>query len=312
MHVIPLGTGSAIPTRHRNLSATALDRGGEVLLFDCGEGTQLQLLKAGIRHSRISAILISHLHGDHLYGLPGLLSTMTLLHRVEPLTIIGPGGIAAYLDAMPGYAEDEPPEFPIEFVELQEGFGRRIVIDRPDYFVEARPLEHRIITVGYRFQEKDQPGNLDVERARELGVTDYVHYRILKEGKPVVLGNDRVIQPRDVLGEEKRGRVFAYITDTRPCEGGRLLARRADLLQHEATFLHDLLDRARETGHSTAYEAADLAAEAGVGRLLLSHFSARYQDAAPLLDEARAVFERTDAAEELVRYPVEKMDGFSG
>lgn len=283
-----------------------------MFLFDCGEGTQMQLLRAGIRQSRISAILISHLHGDHLYGLPGLLSTMTLLQRTEPLTIVGPGGVAAYLDSMPGYAEGGTPAFPIDFVELQEGFGRKVVLDTPAYFVEARPLEHRIFTVGYRFQEKARPGNLNIERARELGVTEYVHYRMLKEGRPVVLSSDRVVQPNDVLGEEKRGRVFAYVTDTRPCDGGRLLARSADILQHEATFMHNLLDRAGETGHSTALEAAELARDAGVGRLLLSHFSARYHDTTPLLAEARSIFEPTDVAAELVRYSIEKTDGQPG
>lgn len=300
--IIPLGTASAIPTRNRHLSSTALVRGRDTLLFDCGEGTQMQLIHAGLRHSRISAIFITHLHGDHFFGLLGLLSTLSLLNRENTLILIGPEGLKPFVQSLPGLSETGTLTFPVEFVELPENLEYEIVLETKEYLVEARPVEHRIFTVGYRYQEKPKPGRLNVERANELGVTDFVHYRMLKEGQPVTLENGRTVFPEEVLGETRPGVSFAYVTDTRPCKGGRDLAEQVDLLHHEATFTQDLSERASETGHSTALEAAKIAREAGASKLLISHFSARYTDVTPLIEEARTVFEHTEAAVELSRY----------
>ena len=299
--IIPLGTASAIPTRERHLSGLALVRQGRVFLFDCGEGTQYQLLRGGIKLMHLDVICITHTHGDHLYGLPGLLSTLALYGREDPLTVVGPAGLEAMLRALPGLSNAWLP-FPIQFVELSESLEQATVYETAAYTIEARPIEHRIFAVGYRFQEKDRPGRLYPERAEALGVTDYRHFRQLKAGHPVTLDDGRVVQPEEVIGPPRPGVGFAYVSDTRPCSGGIALAREADLLYHEATFAEELHARAIETGHSTAREAAEVAHAAQARFLLLGHFSARYKDPAPLVEEARTLFQNTEAASELKRY----------
>ncbi|MFQ5571512.1 MAG: ribonuclease Z [Rhodothermales bacterium] len=299
--IIPLGTSAAIPTRHRHLSGLALRRPEGVLLFDCGEGTQFQLIRAGVKRSRIDAVFITHLHGDHYFGLMGLLSTLVLLTRTRPVTVVGPEGIANLVRAMPGLADHALP-FPIEYVELPEGIDHAVVVETDAYRIEARSLEHRVFSLGYRFQEKDRPGHLYPERARALGVTNYRHFRRLKAGEAVTLEDGRVVEPEEVVGPPQRGSAFAYVGDTRPCEAGVMLARDVGLLYHEATFGDDLRARAVATGHSTAREAAGVARRAGARQLLLGHFSARYTDADVLVAEARTVFPDTEAAEELKPY----------
>lgn len=299
--LIPLGTASAIPVHGRHLSGMALERKGRVLLFDCGEGTQYQLLKAGLKRSRIDAIFITHFHGDHFYGLMGLVSTLGLLNREAPLTIVAPRGLDPMLHVVPGIEPHQFP-FPIEVVEVEEGFGQQVVYEDEECTVTARPLVHRTFAMGFRFEEATRPGHLQPERARALGADKYAHFRRLKAGKTVTLDDGTTVHPEQVLGPERPGITFAYVSDTRPCEGGRLLARDADLLYHEATFGDALHDRAIETGHATAEEAATVARDAGAESLLIGHFSARYRDPAPLVKEARAIFPNTEAAEELNRY----------
>ncbi len=301
--VIPLGTGAAIPTRHRHLSACALRREGRLFLFDGGEGTQHRLLEAGLNRSRLEAVFVTHLHGDHLFGLPGLLTTLALLERTRPLTVAGPPGIERVLSGLPGLARSDLP-FEVRWVELAEGFTHRIVYETDDVTVEARPLDHRVVCAGYRFEEKPRLGSIDGEAARAAGVTEGWQYEALKRRETVTLADGTRLGPAGLVGPERPGAAFAYVLDTRPCEGGRLLARGADLLVHEATFTHDLHASAERTGHSTAREAAEVAAHAGARRLLLTHISARYADPAPLVAEARAVFPDADAAEELRRYEV--------
>ena len=300
---IPLGTASAMPTRRRHLAATALLREGRLILFDCGEGTQYQLVRGGLTGSKLDVVLISHFHGDHFFGLLGLLSTLGLLHRTDPLTVVGPEGIRRLVQTMPGLADDALP-YPVHFVEVPEDVERHLVFETDAYTVEARPVDHRVFAMGFRFEEKARPGHLDVEKARSLGVTDYRHYRALKGGQAVTLGDGTVVPSEAVVGPPQAGRAVAYAGDTRPCEATVALAQGADLLYHEATFGSELLERAQQTGHSTAREAAHVACQAGVHRLLLGHFSARYQNVQPLVDEARAVFQNTEAAEELKRYDV--------
>lgn len=299
--LIPLGTASAIPAHGRHLSALALQRQGTVLLFDCGEGTQFQLIRAGLKRSRIDAIFVTHFHGDHFYGLMGLLSTMALLHRTEPLTVVAPEGLEAILRALPGLANDGLP-FEVRYVEIAEGCEHAIVAETDVYTVEARSLQHRVFTIGYRYQEKPRPGNLDVEKAQALGITDYRHYRDLKAGKAITLADGRTVRPDEVVGPPQPGGSFAYVTDTEPCEAGVTLARAVDVLYHDATFGQDVQHRAVATGHSTARDAAEVARRAGARKLLLGHFSARYQTLDTLVEEARAVFQNTEAAEELKRY----------
>ncbi|MEO1479145.1 MAG: ribonuclease Z [Bacteroidota bacterium] len=298
--VIPLGTASAIPTRDRNLSATALRREGEMLLFDCGEGTQFQLLRAGLKRSRLDALFLTHFHGDHLYGLFGLLTTMALLGREDALTIVAPEGLPDILDVIPGLQAHQLP-YPLRHVGLAPGFSHAVVFDAPAYYVEARPLEHRVFAAGYRFQEKVRPGKVDGEKAQALGFAENWHFEAVKNGKPVTI-NGRTVLPEDVVGPDRPGVSFAYVLDTMPCTAGRRLAEGVDLLIHEATFTEDEAQRAEEVGHSTARQAATIAKQAGAQHLLLTHFSARYADPQPLVDEARTVFPNTAAAEELRTY----------
>lgn len=298
--VIPLGTASAIPTRERHPSATALVRKGRVLLFDCGEGTQMRFMKAGLKITRIDAVFITHFHGDHFFGLPGLISSLSLLNRTDPLTVVGPSGILRAISSLPGLDLDWLP-FPVDFVELHDAFKKEIVFQTDELFVESRPIDHRTFTAGYRFEERARPGRLDAQRARELGVTNVRHFGELKAGRSVDV-DGKTVSPDMVLGPERPGRSFAYVSDTRPCEEGRVLARSADLVYHEATFTEKHAGRAVETGHSTAREAAEVARESGAKRLLIGHFSARHSDASGLLEEAREVFKNTEVAEELKRY----------
>lgn len=299
--VVPLGTGSALPTKSRHLSGTAVRRDGRVILFDCGEGTQLQMQRAGLGRGRLDAVCITHLHGDHLYGLPGLMTTLGLLGRTDPLVVVGPEALQAVLAAMPGL--DRLP-FEVRHVGLADGFGHAVVYEDEHVTVEARPIEHRIFCAGYRYAEKARAGHIDGDAARAAGLTASDHFEAVKRGEAVVLADGTRVPPDGLVGPERAGAVFAYVLDTVPCDGGRLLAHGADLLLHEATFGDAFAERAAEVAHSTARQAAEVARDAGARRLLITHFSARYSDVQGLVDEAREVFPATDAAVELETYTV--------
>lgn len=299
--IIPLGTASAIPTRERHLASTALWRQGRLLLFDCGEGTQMRLLQGGLNRARLDAVFVTHHHGDHFYGLMGILSTLALLDREAPLVVVGPEGTEEAVRAMPGLANDWLP-YDVQYRELGEGFAPQVVYETDEFAVTARPVAHRVFCMGFRFEEASRAGHLDAEKAHALGVTEHQHLRALKRGEPVILSNGSTIAPDAVVGPERPGVSFAYVMDTRPCEAGRALAEGVDLLYHEATFGEDQAGRAAETGHATAREAAALAEDAGAERLLIGHFSARYDTPAPLVEQAQSIFPNTAAAEELKRY----------
>ncbi len=303
--VVPLGTGSALPTKTRHLAGTLVRREGRMVLFDCGEGTQLQLVRGGLTRGRLDAICITHLHGDHLYGLPGLVTTLALLERTDPLTIVGPAGLADVMSAMPGLKADRLP-FDVTYRELAEGFEHEVVYENEEVTVEARPLEHRVFCAGFRYQERTRPGSIDGAAARAAGVAEGWQFEALKRRESVTLADGTVVEPDGLVGPPRPGGAFAYVLDTVPCEGGRQLAEGADLVMHEATFDEEHAQRAAEVGHSTARQAAEVARDAGAGRLLLTHFSARYTDTSALVAEARAVFPATDAAEELQRYDVRR------
>lgn len=299
--VIPLGTASAVPTRKRHLSALAVERKGRLFLFDCGEGTQYRLMDADLNRARIDAIFVTHLHGDHCYGLPGLLSSMQLQQRTDPVTLVVPDGGRKLLEAVPGDAPDRL-SFPLRVTELGADLGRAVVYEGTELTVEARPLDHGDFAMGFRLEERPRPGRFHPEKARALGVPEGPAFARLQAGKPVTTAEGTTVRPGQVLGPPRPGISMAYVTDTRPCNGGRALATDADLLYHDATFTDALHTRAVETGHSTAREAAEVARDAGASRLLLGHLSARYDDPTPLEVEAKAVFPESSVAEELRRY----------
>ncbi len=305
--LIPLGTAAALPTAGRHLSALALERKGRVLLFDCGEGTQYRLLHADLSRVRVDAIFITHLHGDHCYGLPGLLSTLALQQRDDPVTLVVPPGGRAMLEAIPG-SDPEGLPFGLRITEVEVPLSRAVVYETDEFSVEARPLAHRGFAMGFRFEEHERPGRFEPEQAQALGVSEGPAYGRLQNGTPVTTADGTTVEPAQVTGPPRPGISVAYVTDTRPCDGGRALAADADLLYHDATFADDHQERARKTGHSTARQAATVAHDAGAAGLLLGHLSARYSDPAPLVREAREIFPGAEVAKELRRYALDPRD----
>ncbi len=301
--VVPLGTGSALPTKSRHLSGTAVRRDGRVVLFDCGEGTQLQMAQAGLGRGRLDAVCITHLHGDHLYGLPGLITTLALFGRTDPLTVVGPEALKGLFDVLPGLDAARLP-FEVRHVGLGEGFEHAVVFEDDHVTVEARPIEHRVFCAGFRYTEKTRAGHIDGPAARAAGLTTGDQFEAVKRGEAITLPDGTVVPPDGLVGPARAGASFAYVLDTAPCAAGIELARGVDLLMHEATFGEAFAARAAEVSHSTARQAAEVAREAGARRLLITHFSARYGDVSALVDEARAVFPATEAAVELAVYTV--------
>ncbi len=289
-----LGTGAACPTLDRNVSGLALTREGETLLFDCGEGTQRQMMKYGVSFT-FKTIFFTHYHSDHLLGLIGLTRTLGLLNifggaeRQEPLVLYGPKGAKRILDHALSVGIEKP-KFPIEIVELKPGD----VLRRGEYDILTCETEHRADTIGYALVEHTRLGRFHPDRARELGIPEGPLWGKIHKGEPVTLDDGRTITPAELVGAPRPGRTVVISGDTRPHPALERLATGADLLVHEATFAHEDLARARETGHTTAREAAELATRAGVKRLVLTHISPRYsRDAPELLAEARALFADT-------------------
>lgn len=298
MIVVPLGVASATPTSVRHLPAVALWRDGSVFLFDCGENAQMRMLQAGIKRSKTDVIFISHFDIDHYSGLPGLLATMQLQRRERPLTIVGPKGIKEYVEWNFKFADIEP-VYEINYVEVEEGFEVERVVDTDDYYVEARPLKHNKLCIGFRFQEKDRPGKVDAEKAVKMGITTDAQYKELKAGNDVTLDDGSVVKSIDIVGHPRPGDSFAYITDTEYCPNAVKLAMNTNILYHEATFGKDLADKAAETGHSSTLDAARVATESKTKLLVIGHFSARYTNAHDLLKEVREGFYPAWLANEL-------------
>jgi ribonuclease Z len=283
-----LGTGAATPTVDRNVAGLAVHREGETILFDCGEGSQRQMMRYGVGFT-FAEIFFTHYHADHLLGVTGLLRTLGLMDRTAPVTLYGPRGAERVLGAAISLGIERN-KFPIEIREIRAGDR----LTRPDYDIVVFETEHRADTVGFALAEHVRLGRFHPERARELGIPEGPLWGRLHHGEAITLDDGRVIRPEDLVGAPRHGRTVVYSGDTRPHLPLIEAARGADLLVHEATFGGDELERARETGHSTAAEAARVAAEAGVRRLVLTHISPRYgRDAAELLAEARAIFPET-------------------
>jgi ribonuclease Z len=268
-------------------------------LFDCGEGTQFQLLRAGLSPSRIAVICISHLHGDHLFGLPGLLASQALMSRSAPLHIIGPVGLSNYLRLCQQLTGTSPP-FELKVTEVHPDQDQ-LTVRLQKGTLEIRPLHHTTFCLGFRFAEDAHPGKFDADKANRLGLPVGPERAALVRGETVRLPDGRVVSPEIVVGPPRPGRTIAYCVDTRPCPSALLLARGVDVLIHDATFAAEEAERAFAAGHSTARQAAEIAAQAGARRLVLTHISARYvEDAATLLNESQAVFAATELASDLL------------
>lgn len=289
MRIIFLGTAASIPTNDRALPSIIIQREGDILMFDCGEGTQRQMIKARIGLNRNMLIFITHMHGDHILGLPGILQTMSLLGRDKPLEIYGPPGIRDFMESI------------IRTVRFWLGFPVNIhevklegtIHDSKEYEVQAVWAEHTIPSLAYALIEKPRPGRFHPEKAMALGVPKGPLWSMLQRGMDVKLPDGRVIRPSDVLGPPRLGRKIVYSGDTRPSERVAELARDADVLIHEATLGDELSERAREEGHSTPSEAAQVALKANVKLLVLTHISARYSNPEVLLEQARRIFPET-------------------
>jgi ribonuclease Z len=299
-----LGTGAATPTIDRNVAGLAVHREGETLLFDCGEGNQRQMMRYGVGFA-FREIYFTHYHADHMLGVTGLLRTMGLQDRSAPVTLYGPKGAQRVLGAAVNLGIERN-KFPVEIVEIQAGDR----LARDEYELVVFETEHRADTVGYALVEQLRLGRFDPDKARAMGIPEGPLWGQLHKGKTVTLPDGRMVGPAELVGPPRPGRTLVYSGDTRPHLSVIEASRGADLLVHEATFGSDELERARETGHSTAAEAARVALEAGVRRLILTHISSRYtRDAAELLAEARGVFPETVIARDGMTVDVPYADG---
>ena len=286
-----LGTGAACPTVERNVAALAIQREGETLLFDCGEGTQRQMMRYGVGFS-FRELFLTHYHSDHFLGVIGLFRTMGLLDRKDGVALYGPKGAQRILSAALSVGIERT-RFPVEILEVKPGDR----LGRGEYELAVFETEHRADTVGYALVEHDRLGRFDPDRARELGIPEGPLWGQIHRGKQVTLPDGRTIAADTLVGPPRPGRTVVYTGDTRPHSAVVRAAKGADLLIHEATFGDDERVRAEETGHSTAREAAEVARDAGVGRLVLTHISPRYsRDAPELVAEAQEVFPETIVA----------------
>jgi ribonuclease Z len=302
-----LGTSASRPTVERAVSAVAVVREGETMLVDCGEGTQRQMMRYGVGFT-LGDILFTHYHTDHFLGLLGLLKTLTLQVRTEPLRLWGPKGLHALLKKCEGLGFERL-SFPVEAVEVTPGEA----IKRKEYDILPFPADHRgAAAVGYAFIEHERRGRFDVALARSLGIPEGPLWGRIHKGETVALDDGRVIAPETLVGPTRTGRRVVITGDTRPSQATIDASTNADLIIHEATFGDDEAARALETGHSTAREAAEVARAAGARRLALTHFSARYsRDPSALEQEAKQVFAQVGCARDGMELDIPFVDAVS-
>ncbi|MEM2971160.1 MAG: ribonuclease Z [Candidatus Bathyarchaeia archaeon] len=305
LHVIFLGTAGSIPTPKRSLPAILVQRKGEHLMFDCGEGVQRQMVRAKVGFHKKMKVFVTHMHGDHILGLPGLLQTMALLDRKRKLDVYGPSGIKRFLEGI-----RETVQFALTFpVEVHEIYEAGVVCDEEEYFVECVWANHVIPSLAYALTEKPRPGKFYPEKAKAIGVPEGPLWSKLQHGQEVGLSNGRVVKPEEVIGPLRPGRKIVYTGDTRPFRGFVKFAANADLLIHDATLDVSLAERAEMDGHSTAEQAAKNAKKAKVKKLVLMHISARYEDATILLEQAQKIFKNTCVAEDFMKIEIPLLEG---
>ena len=300
MQIEFLGTGAGSPSKQRNVTSIALkllEERNAIWLFDVGEATQHQILRTTIRPRKIEKIFITHLHGDHIFGLPGLLSSRSFQGGNEPLTIYGPRGIEDFVKVSLKVSETKL-SYPLKFVELTDG---GVIFKDKTFTVSCEKLDHKIECFGYRIVEHDHPGELKVEKLKEMNIPSGPVYGQLKAGKTVTLEDGTVLDGHDFIGMPQKGRIVAILGDTRKNGNSIKLARNADVLVHESTFAKGEGRMARNYYHSTSAQAAQIAKTANVGRLLLTHISARYTGRAAyeLAYQVRDVFSATRVVNDL-------------
>ena len=290
-----LGTSSATPTKDRNPSAQYVRLDKHVFLFDCGEGTQNQLLRNQLKLQKVRYVLISHLHGDHYFGLPGLITSMSLFNRTEPLVLIGPKPLQSFLNQILAEGGGDL-SYEIQFIETNPDISETLV-EHEDFSITTVPLKHRIPCTGFVLREKGAIRKINVDACIENGVP-VSFYESLKLGLDYISDSGREIENEIFTFDTPSLRSFAYISDTIFDLGIVPYIQGVNLLYHESTFMHDRLARAEETFHTTAKQAGIIAAEAGVEQLMLGHYSARYDDLFPLLEEAKEQHENTILGQE--------------
>ncbi len=288
LKIIFLGTGGSWPTIKRNVSSIAVKRGREIILFDCGEGTQRQFQKSNLSYMQISKIFITHFHGDHFLGLPGLIQTMQLNDREDILHIYGPKGIGDLTNKLLslGYFK---PEYKIIPHELDDGS----TLNFKGYNIHAKRVKHKVPTLAYCIEEHNRPGKFNKSKALKLGIPEGPLFSKLQKGKSITLENGKKITPDMVLGPPRKARKIVISSDTKPHKEFIDFSKGADVLIHDATFDSELQDLANNYGHSTAFQAAEIAKEAEVGKLFLTHISPRYLDKQVLENDARKVFKNS-------------------
>jgi ribonuclease Z len=300
-----LGFNSAIPTVNSATTSQLLQIGNSYFLIDCGEGTQVQLRKAKAKFSKIDHIFISHLHGDHCFGLPGLVASFRLLGREKPLHIFGPKGIKEMLETIFRISEVHS-GFDIIFHEL-ENENSELVFENKRVEVYTIPLNHRIYCNGYLFKEKEKDRHLNMEEISKYPEIEIPDYQLLKNGNDFTLKDGFILKNERLTTAPEESISYAFCSDTRYLETVIPIIKNVDLLYHEATFLHELKEMADYTGHTTALEAAKIAKAADVGKLILGHFSNRYDDLTVFTDEARPIFEETYLPIALEQFAIESV-----
>jgi len=304
MQIIFLGTAGSIPTPKRSLPAVLIKRRDEQIMFDAGEGVQKQMIIAKTGFNKKMKVFITHMHGDHVLGLPGLLQTMTLLERQKPLEIYGPSGITQFLEDL-----RKTVQFALTYlVEIREIENPGIVCSEQEYFVRAIRSDHSIPGLVYALIEKPRPGRFYPRKAKALGVPEGILWSKLQKGQKITLPDGQTVKPEEVMGPLRRGRKIVYTGDTRPFTKLTELASNADLLIHDATLGDDMKSRAEEDGHSTPGQAAKIAKKAKVKQLVLTHISARYEDTTSLLNQAKKTFKNTVIAEDFMKLEIPLLD----
>jgi len=293
LRIIFLGTSGSWPTIKRSAPSIAIKRSGEVILFDCGEGTQRQLQKSNLSYMQITKIFITHFHGDHFLGIPGLIQTMQLNDREIPLDIYGPKGMNKLVNQLLslGYFS---PNYKIIPHEVDEGLN----LNFNDYKINILRVKHGVPTIAYSLEEKMRPGKFNKQKALKLGIPEGPLFSRLQRGEEIILDNGKKIKPNMVLGPPRKGRKIVISGDTNPIEKMIDFAKDADVLIHEATFDSSFEDISGDYGHSTAKQAANIAKKANVDKLLLNHISPRYLDSSVIQDEARQIFKNSYAVKD--------------